>query len=159
MSKIKVKRTGSDDKRHALSHTCRKCGSKCCRYFCFEIDEPDDFEEFEDIRWYLCHEGISIHVDEGDWYISIPNKCTMLTDDGDCGIYDTRPLICRKYDTDECDYPEGDYGYDHEFLRPEDIDVYAREVLGDEEYDRQKTRARAKADAVVEKMPPAKKRS
>ena len=67
-----------------MSLTCRECGAKCCRYFCFEIDEPDDYEEFEDIKWYICHEGITVHIDEGDWYINIANPCKMLAEDNSC---------------------------------------------------------------------------
>jgi len=151
------KRRAPDD--GDLSSICRKCGAQCCRYFCFQIDEPDDFEEFDDIRWYLCHEGISVHIDEGDWYISIPNKCKMLTRDNRCSIYPDRPLICRKYDTDNCDYTQGDYGYDEEFQTPEELDAYARKTLGEKEYERQKARARAKADQAAARMAPAQRRS
>jgi len=124
-----------------MSNLCRKCGAKCCKYFCFEIDEPDSFEEFEDIRWYLCHEGISVHVDEGDWYISIGNKCMMLADDDSCHAYDRRPLICRKYAMDNCDHTGGDYGYDEEFTTPEQIDEYARRKLGKKVYRHEKAKA------------------
>ena len=47
-----------------MSKTCQECGAKCCRYFCFEIDEPDTYEEFENVRWYLCHEHVAVHVAE-----------------------------------------------------------------------------------------------
>ena len=49
------------------THDCTRCGARCCNYFCFEIDEPDEFDEFENIRWFLCHEGVSVHIDDGDW--------------------------------------------------------------------------------------------
>lgn len=129
-----------------MSKTCVKCGAKCCKYFCFEIDEPDDFDEFEDIRWYLCHEGVSVHVDEGDWFISIENHCKMLGDDDKCTIYDNRPLICRKYDPATCDFTDDDYGYDEEFNTPEAIDKYARKTLGAGVYEKEKTKARSKLD-------------
>ena len=87
---------------------CRKCGAKCCKYFCFEIDAPDDVDEFEDIRWYLCHEGVSVHIDKGDWFISIDNRCKMLDENDQCTCYEDRPLICRKYDLGNCDYTSGD---------------------------------------------------
>jgi len=127
-----------------MSKTCKECGAKCCRYFCFEIDEPDDFEEFDDIRWYLLHEGVSVHVDEGDWFIQIDNTCRMLADDNSCMAYATRPLICRKYDPENCDYSDGDYGYDEQFTTPEELEAYARKTLGEAAYDRAKARALAK---------------
>ena len=126
-----------------MSKTCRACGAKCCKYFCFEIDEPDDFEEFDDIRWYLCHEGVSVHIDEGDWYISIANRCKMLGTDNRCKIYKERPLICRRYDPDDCDHTSGDYGYDEEFKTPADIERYARKVLGKAAYEKAKAVKRA----------------
>jgi len=126
------------------SKRCRECGARCCRYFCFEIDEPDSYEEFDDIRWYLYHEGISVHIDEGTWYISIANRCKMLDQDDRCTIYGERPLICRTYDPATCDYTDEDYGYDEEFLTPEEIERYAREKLGEAAYERAKAEARAK---------------
>ena len=130
---------------------CKTCGSKCCRYFCFEIDEPDDYEEFEDVRWYICHEGATVHIDEGSWFISIKNPCKMLDEDGVCTIYDDRPLICRQYDLSKCDQTIGDYGYDEEFNTPEELTVYARKVLGEDEFDYQRAKHRAKLGGETEK--------
>jgi len=127
-----------------MSSTCGECGAKCCRYFCFEIDAPDTYEEFDDIRWFLLHEGITVHVDEkGDWYISIDNRCKALGRDNGCRIYEDRPLICRKYTMDGCDHTGGDYGYREMFSAPEDIDRYAREVLGEKVFESKRARARA----------------
>ncbi len=123
---------------------CKECGARCCRYYCFEIDEPDDYEEFEDVRWYICHEGTSVHVDEGSWYISILNPCKMLDADNQCSIYDDRPLICRKYDLDNCDQTMGDYGYDEEFNTGDELMAYARKTLGDEEFEYQRAKRRGK---------------
>jgi len=131
-----------------MSKTCQECGAKCCTYFCFEIDEPDSYAEFEDVRWYLCHEDVSVHIDEGDWYISIQNRCKMLMDGLRCRIYDSRPLICRKYDLDECDHTGGDYGYDALFETPEDLEKYARKKLGKATYERAKAKERARADRI-----------
>jgi Fe-S-cluster containining protein len=127
-----------------MSDLCRRCGAKCCTYFCFEIDEPDDYREFEDVRWYLCHEGVSVHIDEGDWYISIANRCRNLTADGTCATYEDRPLICRKYDTSNCDFTGGDYGYDELFETPEQLEQYAIKTLGREAYEAARKAARDK---------------
>ena len=124
--------------------TCQKCGAKCCQYFCFEIDEPDDYEEFDDVRWYLCHEGVSVHIDEGDWFISLSNRCKMLDKKNQCKVYDERPLICRKYDSENCDLTGGNYGYDEEFHTPKEIDAYARKTLGAEAFDKARAKHRAK---------------
>ena len=128
-----------------MNGQCGKCDAECCRYFCFEIDEPDCYEEYDDIRWFLCHEDVTVHIDDGDWYISIANCCKMLDRAGRCVIYDDRPVICRKYDLDNCDYSRGDYGYDALFETPEDVETYARKVLGDSEFEKARAKARPKS--------------
>jgi len=137
-----------------MNEQCTRCDAKCCKYFCFEIDEPDCFEEFDDIRWFLAHEGVTIHIEDGDWFISIANPCKMLDENNRCTIYDDRPLICRGYDPDNCDYTSGDYGYDEEFHTPEELEAYARRTLGPKKYDREKAKHRAKLAAKLKKKHP-----
>ena len=124
-----------------MSDICSQCGAKCCQYFCFENDEPETFEQFEDVRWFLCHEGVTVHIDEGDWYIAIANRCRMLDDRNRCTIYEDRPLICRSYSPENCDHTSGNYDYDEEFLTPEDLERYARKTLGDRKYERERAKA------------------
>ena len=130
-----------------MSRICQECGAKCCRYFCFEIDEPTDYDEFEDLRWFLLHEDVSVHVDEGDWFISIDNVCKMLGPDNRCTAYEMRPDICRKYDPANCDQSEGDYDYDALFSTPDQVEAYARKRLGEMKFieARAKTRKRLRA--------------
>ena len=142
-----------------MSLTCKECGAKCCRYFCFEIDEPDTYEEFEDIRWFLMHEGVTVHMDEDDdWYISIDNRCKMLGPDNRCKIYDDRPIICRRYDMSECDHSGGDYEYQVEFHTPEDVEAYARKTLGEKKFETAKARALAKIEKKHKKKTRKKKK-
>ena len=129
-----------------MSRICQRCGGACCRYFCFQIDEPDDFEEFDDVRWYLLHEDVTVHIEDGDWYISIQNKCNVLGPDNRCMDYENRPVICRKYDPENCDFTGGDYGYDNLFETPEQIEAYARKKLGEEAYEKAKAKALAKLE-------------
>lgn len=114
---------------------CRKCPARCCRYFCFEIDKPDTYEDFENIRWYLTHQNISVHIDnEGDWCILIDNKCRNLikTPQGlRCKDYDNRPLICRKFSPANCDFTKGGYELEEDFRTPAQLQAYARRMLGD----------------------------
>ncbi len=141
-----------------MTETCQQCQAKCCRYFCFEIDEPDSYEEFEDVRWYLLHKGVTVHVDEDDWYISIDNRCEGLARDGTCRMYDDRPLICRTYSLEKCDFSGGNYGYDEFFQSPEELDDYARKTLGERTYQRAKVRARAKFEAKRKKKTKKKRK-
>ena len=47
-----------------------------------------------------------------------------LQTDHRCGIYETRPQICRDYTTSECEF-EDDWCYEKYFETPEQIDEYA----------------------------------
>jgi len=128
-----------------VEKACQRCGGRCCRYFCFQIDAPESFRQFEDVRWFLFHKGTTIHVeDNGDWYISIANRCTALDADGRCRAYDDRPLICRKYDPADCDFSAGNYGYAMTFRTPAELEAHAREVLGPKRYEKAKAQAHAK---------------
>ncbi len=138
-----------------MTDICVTCGAKCCQYFCFQIDTPETVEQYEDIRWFLLHEGVSVHIDEGDWYMSVMKPCYRLQD-GRCTIYEDRPLICRKYSTDNCDYTAGDYGYEKEFRTPEEIEAYAREQFEPGDFDRRRDAHRAKLAAKHGPRPKAK---
>jgi Fe-S-cluster containining protein len=134
-----------------MDSTCSKCDARCCRYFCFEIDKPDTYEEFENIRWYLLHENISVHIDcEGDWCIMIDSPCRLLvkTPTGwRCGNYDNRPIICRKYSPDNCDRTKGGYDYEEMFETSDQLEAYARRMLGDHAFEESSKRLRKKAQA------------
>jgi uncharacterized protein len=106
---------------------CEHCTAACCRYVALPIDTPETFADFEDLRWYLIHEHTSIFVEDGDWYISFQTACRHLQSDHACGIYETRPRICRAYSTEDCDYHSGDYNWAHHFTCAEHLDEYLRE--------------------------------
>ncbi len=105
---------------------CDKCTGLCCRYFSLPIETPEDEQDYEDIKWYLFHEGITVFVEDGDWYISIKSKCKYLTDDYRCTIYDKRPKICRTYTTKVCDFIEGEYDYELYFTDDKQMEKYIR---------------------------------
>jgi uncharacterized protein len=103
---------------------CEHCTAVCCHYVALPLDTPETPSDFEDIRWYLLHEGISVFVEDGDWYICFAARCREVQPDSRCGIYGTRPRVCRAYSEDECDYHSGDYGWDHHFTCPEHLAEY-----------------------------------
>ncbi|MFO0915551.1 MAG: YkgJ family cysteine cluster protein [Pirellulales bacterium] len=107
---------------------CQYCTAKCCRYFALPIETPTEIRDFEFIRWYLLHERATVFVDEGDWYLMVHTQCKHLRPDQMCGIYETRPIICREYSTDNCEY-EDDWVYDKYFETPEQVAEYAEAVL------------------------------
>jgi Fe-S-cluster containining protein len=139
--------SGKTTKKKIMKMTagCEKCNGKCCRYFAQPIETPEDWDDFDDIRWYLCHENVSVFVEDGDWYLNVENKCRYLSEeDSRCQNYELRPHICRKYDTDGCDLTGDDYGYELHFLDDKQMEEYMKIKFG------------AK---VLEKLEPKKKKS
>ena len=37
-------------------------------------------------------------IDQGEGMVKIRHRCAQLRDDGLCGIYETRPVVCREFD-------------------------------------------------------------
>ena len=115
---------------------CDRCAALCCRYFALPIDNPQTRRDYDNIRWYLLHEKVVIFVEEGQWFIGVLNKCKALQPDNRCGVYDTRPTICRGYDTGNCDYHGGDYGYEHLFTSADALWTFALQQLERDRADR-----------------------
>ncbi len=109
---------------------CTQCPAACCRYVSLPLDNPRTLRDYDDIRWYLMHEGFSVFVEDGDWYVQIQSRCRNLRDDNLCGVYETRPRICGEYEPGECDYLAGDYGYDHYFTHASQLEAYVERKLG-----------------------------
>ena len=107
---------------------CEHCTAKCCRYFALPIDTPKTRRDFDFMRWYLLHERASIFVEGSTWYLLVHTTCKHLQDDHRCGIYHTRPQICREYTTDECEF-EDSFTYDRYFETPEQIHEFANAIF------------------------------
>ncbi len=108
---------------------CAHCTAKCCRYFALPLDEPTELEDFEFIRWFLLHDQATVFTEEGTWYLLVHTTCKHLQSDNRCGIYHTRPQVCREYSTDTCEY-EDNWVYDHYFETSEQVEDYMEAVLG-----------------------------
>jgi Fe-S-cluster containining protein len=91
------------------------------------LETPTEPADFDYIRWYLMHERAAVFVDEGTWYILVHTECQHLLPDNRCGIYQTRPQICRDYTTDKCEY-EDDWTYELYFELPEQVEEYVDAV-------------------------------
>ncbi|RMF43913.1 MAG: YkgJ family cysteine cluster protein [Planctomycetota bacterium] len=99
---------------------CEYCTAKCCRYFALPIDPPESVRDFDFIRWFLLHERATIFVEDESWYLLVHTVCKHLQPDNRCGIYDTRPEICREYSTDNCEFDD-DATYDAYFETAEQV--------------------------------------
>ena len=107
---------------------CDYCTAKCCRYFALPIDTPETKKDFDYIRWYLLHDRASVFVEDETWYLMVHTDCKHLLPDNRCGIYETRPEICREYTTDNCEY-EDNWVYDRYFETPEQVAEYSEAVF------------------------------
>lgn len=84
---------------------CSFCkGSLCCGYITQEIDTPRSMRDFDHLLWQTAHENVQIYKDEDGWFLLINNKCRHLLPGGGCGIYETRPVVCREHDNDYCEF-------------------------------------------------------
>ena len=106
---------------------CDECTGLCCRYIALQIDKPETKKDFDDIRWYVAHERVSVFVERGRWYLQVRGRCTYLTKDNKCAIYEKRPTICRRHDPDKCEF-DGEPEYTHHFKRPEEVEAYYEEL-------------------------------
>jgi len=107
---------------------CHFCSALCCKYFAIQIDRPKTPREHDEVRWYLYHENVVVWVDDGDWYLEVRTRCRNLQADNSCGIYDTRPLICRDYGLPSegpCEYFTQDTGYDMFFGSAQEFEAWS----------------------------------
>lgn len=132
------------------SGLCEHCTGVCCKYVALPIETPETRRDYDDIRWYLMHEGMQVFVEEGAWYIQFATPCRSLQPDNLCRIHATRPQICREYTTKDCDYHGGAYRYEHLFTEPEQIEAYAKQIFRKKK--KPKTAARAKAATGTSKV-------
>jgi Fe-S-cluster containining protein len=102
---------------------CVRCVAKCCRYFMLQLDTPTCKNDFENIRWYLCHEGTTVFVEKRKWYLHVDQNCRHLEPSGRCGIYDKRPDICREHDPGTCEF-DAEYQPDLQFNNIDELDIY-----------------------------------
>lgn len=107
---------------------CNHCTAKCCKYFALPMETPTEQKDFDYIRWYLLHDAATVFIEDGTWYLLVHTRCKHLQSDNRCGIYETRPQICRDYSTDGCEF-EDDYVYEQYFETPEQVEEYVEAVL------------------------------
>ena len=113
----------SKDKDKASKGCPPECGAKCCTYFALEIDEPEDEDDCDNIRWYLLHERVGIYIAEEAWHLLVENPCVALDVLGRCARYRDRPSVCRGYGKDACEFHH-DIQFDAFFRTPEEFDAY-----------------------------------
>lgn len=123
---IKRKPTRKDLPKGA--NLCEHCTAKCCRYFALPIENPKTRKDYDYIRWYLLHAQATVFVEDNEWYLLVHTVCKHLQDDHRCGIYETRPAICREYTTNKCEYDD-EWTYDQYFETPEQVHEFSEALF------------------------------
>lgn len=110
------------------SNKCASCnGSKCCQYSTVSIETPRSIREFDNLLWHVSHHHTHAFKDVDGWYLLFYAQCQHLLSNGFCGIYQTRPFVCREHTNDECEYDlEIDEGSELYFKNHEELDQYCR---------------------------------
>jgi Fe-S-cluster containining protein len=106
---------------------CQFCAAKCCKYYSLPMEKPTTRKDFDYIRWFLLHGRSAVYIEDGTWYLLVYSDCKHLLPDNRCGIYDTRPQICREYTTDNCEYDD-DWST-NVFRTPEQVQEYVDAIL------------------------------
>lgn len=107
---------------------CDHCTAKCCKYFAMPMERPENRKDYDYIRWFLLHQQASAFVEDGTWYLLVHTQCKHLLPDNRCGIYETRPQICREYTTADCEFDE-EWVYEQYFETAEQVAEYMEAVL------------------------------
>ena len=129
----------------AKKDLCAKCAGLCCRYFALPLEDPEDWDDYDDMRWYLMHEDITVFVEDDDWYINIRNKCKYYCEKTNkCVIYTKRPRICRRYSTKDCDLTTGEYAYELHFKNDHQMEEYMKIKFGDKVFEKLEPKKRKK---------------
>ena len=107
---------------------CQRCiNSKCCTYFTQAIDTPRSKQEFDHLLWQISHRGVQVYKDKTGWYLLINTTCMHLKPNGQCGVYEARPQICREYSNDFCEFDApAEEGFDLYFADYEALLVYCK---------------------------------
>lgn len=127
---------------------CNHCSGKCCRYFTVPIRTPRTKSDFDELRWYLAHRQTLIFTETEEkngksavkWNLVVWTDCQYLLPNNGCGIYDTRPQVCRDYSTETCEY-DSPWVFEQSFETPEAIESYGEKFLAEQ---RQRRRERRK---------------
>jgi len=78
---------------HGAAITCRAgCDACCHRRFSVTGVEADALRRHLDALGEPAREALRARATAGD-----PTRCAALDDDGRCGVYEARPLICRTH--------------------------------------------------------------
>lgn len=118
----------NNDNKPKNQQKCERCfDSKCCTYLTQHIDTPRSKREFSFLLWQISHRNVQVYKDEEGWFLLFNSPCQHLQENGDCGIYTTRPFICREYTNDYCEFDApAEGGFQLHFKSYEELLAYCK---------------------------------
>ncbi|MBT4870655.1 MAG: hypothetical protein HON47_03720 [Candidatus Diapherotrites archaeon] len=106
---------------------CFDCDALCCREVAVSIDTPRTKEDFDEIKWLVCHKNTNVYKDhENDWLVEFASDCEHLDKNWRCKIYEKRPFVCREHSNKDCIKNSNNY-HQKIFRTIEDVDKYLEE--------------------------------
>lgn len=69
---------------------CLVCRGACCESFTI-LKADVNIKHGDENSWFL------LHAVEEEEALTFECRCTKLTKEGLCGIYETRPIMCRTF--------------------------------------------------------------
>lgn len=131
-----------------IPEPCASCGIKgtrtpkgalCCRYITVKLMPPVDEDDWEEVRWWVAHEGVLVYADvlasrRTQWHLQVDTRCSFLGRSNLCKMYEARPDPCRAYSPHECEGavpggPAGPSEHDIELRTVEEVERYADAAL------------------------------
>ena len=84
---------------------CTKlCGGKCCRYVTVGVPAPRSEADWDEVRWWLAHQGVMVTQDPEGWMLHVETRCGHLRPDNACQVYPDRMFACEEHDPTDCEY-------------------------------------------------------
>lgn len=91
----------------SIDRKCARCRkSICCNSINQKVPTPRSLYDFDHLLWQVSHENINIFKDSDGWFLHIHSACAHLGQGGVCRIYEQRPMVCRAYDNEHCEFDE-----------------------------------------------------
>jgi len=113
----------------AMDDKCGRCvTSICCNSVNQPVATPRSIRDFDHLLWQVSHDNVNVFRDADGWFLNVVSRCQHLLTDGRCGIYESRPFVCREYENDFCEFDEPiREGAELFFDSHEALDRYCRE--------------------------------
>ena len=91
----------------ALQNPCSGCEAFCCTHFEVKVGTPKTWSDFDRIRYLLQFPSMELMIrDEGPWIISLKSRCSHLSGQNTCNLFDKpeRPRFCVDYNAHSCGF-------------------------------------------------------